>query len=89
MRGKSWLTSIQERHLLFKLDALLITFGCLGTFIKYIDKSNLQSAYVSGMEQDLKLYGNVRFSGRERLISWLTSIASNLTMPSPAIALPM
>jgi hypothetical protein len=38
----------------------LITFGCLGTFIKYIDRSNLNNAYVSGMEEALSLYGNVR-----------------------------
>ncbi|ETN44368.1 uncharacterized protein HMPREF1541_10548 [Cyphellophora europaea CBS 101466] len=40
------------------MDLTLMTFGCLGTFIKYLDKSNLQSAFVSGMKEDLELYGN-------------------------------
>ncbi|CAK7218990.1 hypothetical protein SCUCBS95973_003669 [Sporothrix curviconia] len=47
-----------EQRLILKLDLTLMTFGCLGTFIKYIDRSNLNSAFVSGMEEDLSLYGN-------------------------------
>ena len=35
-----------------------MTFGCLGTFIKYIDRSNINSAFVSGMKEDMGLYGN-------------------------------
>lgn len=30
--------SKEEQHLIFKSDLTLVTFGCLGTFIKYIDK---------------------------------------------------
>ena len=51
--------SKEEQRLILKLDLTLMTFGCLGTFIKYIDRSNLNSAFVSGMEEDLSLYGNV------------------------------
>ncbi|KAF2807568.1 MFS general substrate transporter [Mytilinidion resinicola] len=54
----SWDKSPEERRLIFKLDLTLMTFGCLGTFIKYIDRSNINSAFVSGMKEDLKLYGN-------------------------------
>ncbi|OBT60938.1 hypothetical protein VE03_09275 [Pseudogymnoascus sp. 23342-1-I1] len=54
----TWDKSPEERHLLFKLDLTLMTFGCLGTFIKYIDRSNLNTAFVSGMKEDLSLYGN-------------------------------
>ncbi|CAK7224452.1 hypothetical protein SEUCBS140593_005574 [Sporothrix eucalyptigena] len=50
--------SKEEQRLILKLDLTLMTFGCLGTFIKYIDRSNLNSAFVSGMEEDLSLYGN-------------------------------
>ncbi|CAH0027228.1 unnamed protein product [Clonostachys rhizophaga] len=47
-----------ERRLLLKVDLTILTFGCLGTFIKYIDKANLTSAFVSGMKEDMSLYGN-------------------------------
>ncbi|CAK7215430.1 hypothetical protein SBRCBS47491_002486 [Sporothrix bragantina] len=50
--------SKEEQRLILKLDLTLMTFGCLGTFIKYIDRSNLNSAFVSGMKEDLSLYGN-------------------------------
>ena len=73
---RCWISLNQERKLILKLDLTLMTFGCLGTFIKYLDKyvhkgqhpwldcadkfrSNLQSAFVSGMKEDLSLYGNV------------------------------
>jgi len=35
-----------ERRLLFKIDATLVTFGCLGTFIKFLDRANLNTASV-------------------------------------------
>uniref|UniRef100_A0A0B7K2K8 Major facilitator superfamily (MFS) profile domain-containing protein n=1 Tax=Bionectria ochroleuca TaxID=29856 RepID=A0A0B7K2K8_BIOOC len=54
----SWDRTPEERKLVLKMDLTLMTFGCLGTFIKYLDKSNLQSAFVSGMKEDLSLYGN-------------------------------
>lgn len=31
----------QERKLILKMDLTLMTFGCLGTFIKYLDKYDL------------------------------------------------
>ncbi|GAA5959973.1 hypothetical protein JCM21900_001446 [Sporobolomyces salmonicolor] len=48
----------EERHLLYKLDAVLVTFCALGYFLKYLDQSNLSSAFVSGMKEDLNMYGN-------------------------------
>ncbi|KAK0506396.1 major facilitator superfamily domain-containing protein [Armillaria luteobubalina] len=50
--------SAEEKRLVYKTDLILITFGFLGTWIKYLDKSNLQTAFVSGMKEDLKFYGN-------------------------------
>jgi hypothetical protein len=44
-----------------KLDICLVLMGFLGTVVKHIDQANLTNAYVSGMEEDLSLYGNVRF----------------------------
>ncbi|KAK9413336.1 putative Major facilitator superfamily domain-containing protein [Seiridium unicorne] len=50
--------SPEERKFLFKLDAVILTFACLGYFIKYLDQVNVNSAFVSGMKEDLGLYGN-------------------------------
>jgi ACS family pantothenate transporter-like MFS transporter len=50
--------SPEERRLLFKADLIILTAGCLGTFIKWMDRANLNSAFVSGMKEDLGLYGN-------------------------------
>lgn len=50
--------SPEERKFLFKLDAALLTFASLGYFIKYLDQINVNNAFVSGMKEDLGLYGN-------------------------------
>lgn len=50
--------SPEERAFLFKLDAALLTFASLGYFIKYLDQINVNNAFVSGMKEDLGLYGN-------------------------------
>jgi ACS family pantothenate transporter-like MFS transporter len=41
-----------------KIDCTLVVFGFLGTFSKFIDRANLQTAFVSGMNEELSLYGN-------------------------------
>ncbi|KAF5512773.1 Pantothenate transporter liz1 [Colletotrichum aenigma] len=50
--------SPKERRFLFKLDAVLMTLTSLGYFIKYLDQVNINNAFVSGMKEDLSLYGN-------------------------------
>ncbi|KAJ0370557.1 hypothetical protein COL26b_010025 [Colletotrichum chrysophilum] len=50
--------SPEERRFLFKLDAVLMTLASLGYFIKYLDQVNINNAFVSGMKEDLSLYGN-------------------------------
>ena len=60
-KGYIWDTfdkSPEERKFLFKLDAALLTFASLGYFIKYLDQSNINNAFVSGMKEDLGLYQN-------------------------------
>ncbi|ATZ51451.1 hypothetical protein BCIN_07g00870 [Botrytis cinerea B05.10] len=52
------LKSVEERKLLRKLDAAILSIGCLGFFLKYLDQNNLTNAYVSGMQEDLKMFGN-------------------------------
>ncbi|KAH7054284.1 MFS general substrate transporter [Macrophomina phaseolina] len=59
-KGIIWDTfdkSPEERRFLFKLDAALLTFASLGYFIKYLDQQNINSAFVSGMKEDLGMYG--------------------------------
>lgn len=50
--------SPEERHFLLKLDIVLMTFASLGYFIKYLDQININNAFVSGMKEDLNLFGN-------------------------------
>ncbi|RWA12515.1 hypothetical protein EKO27_g2623 [Xylaria grammica] len=50
--------SPEERRFLAKLDAVVLTLASLGYFIKYLDQVNINSAFVSGMKEDLGLYGN-------------------------------
>lgn len=50
--------SPEERRFMFKLDLALMTLASLGYFIKYLDQVNINNAFVSGMKEDLKLYGN-------------------------------
>lgn len=47
-----------ERKLIFKLDGLIIVFVFLAYWAKVLDSSATSTAYVSGMKEDLKLYGN-------------------------------
>jgi len=47
-----------ERDLIRRLDIFLMTFGCISQVIKYLDQTNISSAYVSGMREDLGLYGD-------------------------------
>ncbi|KAI0525362.1 MFS general substrate transporter [Xylaria bambusicola] len=50
--------SPEERRFLTKLDAIVLTLASLGYFIKYLDQVNINSAFVSGMKEDLGLNGN-------------------------------
>ncbi|KAL0934775.1 vitamin H transporter [Colletotrichum truncatum] len=50
--------SKEEKKFLRKLDAFLLTFTSLAFFLKWLDSSNINSAYVSGMKEELKLFGN-------------------------------
>ncbi|KAK3350271.1 major facilitator superfamily domain-containing protein [Lasiosphaeria hispida] len=47
-----------ERDLVHRLDVFLMTFGCISQVIKYLDQTNISSAYVSGMKEDLGLHGD-------------------------------
>jgi ACS family pantothenate transporter-like MFS transporter len=47
-----------EAKLLRKIDAFILSFCCLCYFANYLDSSNLNNAYVSGMKEELKFKGN-------------------------------
>lgn len=48
----------EERRLIMKLDCLIMVFVFLAYWAKVLDSSATSTAYVSGMKEDLKLYGN-------------------------------
>jgi hypothetical protein len=48
----------EERRLILKLDALIMIFVFLAYWAKVLDQSATSAAYVSGMKEDLKLFGN-------------------------------
>ncbi|KAH8157571.1 hypothetical protein CIB48_g10673 [Xylaria polymorpha] len=47
-----------ERKLVRKIDFFILTFCCLSYFTNYLDRSNLNNAYVSGMKEELHFVGN-------------------------------
>ncbi|VVT45882.1 uncharacterized protein SAPINGB_P000938 [Magnusiomyces paraingens] len=50
--------SVKERRLIMKLDLILCLFSFTMYWVKYLDQSNINNAYVSGMKEDLKMKGN-------------------------------
>ncbi|KAL4950731.1 major facilitator superfamily domain-containing protein [Aspergillus filifer] len=50
--------SPEERRLLTKLDAAILSFASFGYFIKNLDQININNAFVSGMKEDLGMYQN-------------------------------
>ncbi|KAF8760833.1 Major Facilitator Superfamily [Rhizoctonia solani] len=72
-----------ERKLLTKIDTFVLSFLCLVYWSNYLNRSNLQFAYVSGMKESIGLEGNdytlattvfyvgfVLFFSPRRLTSW-------------------
>ncbi|KAF4122165.1 MFS transporter, ACS family, pantothenate transporter, partial [Geosmithia morbida] len=47
-----------ERLLLVKIDFFILTFCCVSYFVNYLDRTNLNNAYVSGMKEDLGFVGD-------------------------------
>ena len=52
-------SSKAERKLLFKLDWFILSFCCLAYFCNYLDRSNINNAYISGMKEELNMSGNM------------------------------
>ncbi|POS69530.1 hypothetical protein DHEL01_v212076 [Diaporthe helianthi] len=56
----TWTLPQDQRRLLFKLDAFVLTFASvrIGYFLKNLDQTNVSNAFLSGMKEDLVMYGN-------------------------------
>ncbi|KAK7217068.1 hypothetical protein V2G26_005071 [Clonostachys chloroleuca] len=48
----------EERKFLIKIDALIVPYAIIAYWVKYIDQSNLNNAYVAGLKEDLGFKGN-------------------------------
>ncbi|KAI1136326.1 putative pantothenate transporter [Hypoxylon sp. FL0543] len=48
----------EEKRLILKLDLSILIFGCLSFFTKYLDQQSITNAYVSGMKEELGMYGD-------------------------------
>lgn len=46
-----------EKKIVFKLDCAIMSYVCLSYFVRYLDATNISSAYVSGMKEDLNFQG--------------------------------
>lgn len=46
-----------ERRLVFKIDFFILTYVCLMYWCNYLDRANLNNAYVSGMREALNFQG--------------------------------
>ncbi|KAF4844413.1 Pantothenate transporter FEN2 [Colletotrichum siamense] len=55
---KGYIDPKEERAFVWRLDLFFLTIGFLGYMFKYIDQTNISNAYVSGMKEDLSLFGN-------------------------------
>ncbi|KAI7785956.1 transporter SEO1 [Diaporthe eres] len=48
----------EERRLVLKLDLLIVPYAFILYWVKYIDQTNINNAYVSGMSEELNFNGN-------------------------------
>ncbi|CAK7895504.1 probable transporter Seo1p [[Candida] anglica] len=48
----------EERRLILKLDILLAFYSLAAYWVKYLDQTNLNNAYVAGLKEDLGMKGN-------------------------------
>ncbi|KAF0327765.1 putative transporter SEO1 [Colletotrichum asianum] len=50
--------SPEERKLILKLDLLIVPYAFILYWVKYMDQTNINNAYVSGMADELGFHGN-------------------------------
>ncbi|KAI8149791.1 major facilitator superfamily domain-containing protein [Fennellomyces sp. T-0311] len=73
-----WIDPKHEKAFLNRLDKRLLGFAMLGNMVKALDNSNLGSAFISGMEEELNITG--------LQYNWMTVLfmAGYLTMQIPS-----
>ncbi|CAK7274848.1 hypothetical protein SEPCBS119000_006382 [Sporothrix epigloea] len=54
----SWDRPPDERRLLNKIDAAVLTFASVGYLLKALDQTNVYNAYLSGMKEELRMDSN-------------------------------
>ncbi|KAK4155281.1 allantoate permease [Chaetomidium leptoderma] len=54
----TWELPQDQRRLLFKVDGFILTFASIGYFLKNLDQTNVNNAFLSGMKEDLGMYSN-------------------------------
>lgn len=47
-----------ERKYVTRIDFFIFIYAIFACFIKYLDQTNINNAYVSGMKEDLNMYGS-------------------------------
>lgn len=47
-----------ERKLMWKIDVLLTFYAFMAYWVKYLDQTNLNNAYVAGLKEDIGMKGN-------------------------------
>jgi ACS family pantothenate transporter-like MFS transporter len=83
-----------ERKLVFKLDCFMLASMTIGWWVKNLDQSNvsqhmihtdqqLSNAYVSGMKEDLNIYGNEY----TYMLSIYAAVVAVMQVPSNFIAM--
>lgn len=50
--------SPEERRLILKLDGLILAYLWISYWVKTLDSATMSAAYVSGMKEELGLWGN-------------------------------
>lgn len=48
----------EERRLIWKLDIILTFYSMIAYFVKYLDQTNLNNAYVGGLKEGIGMKGN-------------------------------
>lgn len=64
----TWDLPSDQRRLLFKVDALILTFSSIGYFLKNLDQTNVNNAFLSGMKEDLGMWGNELVTSMDGLL---------------------
>ncbi|KAI8889803.1 MFS general substrate transporter [Backusella circina FSU 941] len=88
----TYLNRIEEQELVHRLDKRLLLFAMFGNLVKALDNTNLSSAFISGMEEELNVTG-IQYNWMNVLFvcGYLTmQIPSNILLSKtrPSIYLP-